>query len=310
MKSFVKNLWGEDRCMKDKSIAHDIRDAHDRVADSYGLKDVHGVIDGNSYNAWNLHRNVIRPLCGIVESYLPDSIIVDAGCGNGQIAEILLGAGVRKIVGIDFSEKMLFNAALRSRNAGFDTGLALLRADLNRLDMVKTAVFDGAILFGVIEHLDDPGRVLAALLRVVKPGGIMIVGIPRKYSLSYFSYLLFGESPRRWGNNPRGLNRFRFKEKLAYYRFYTPRQIRGFLRGTFPFQILQRIPFAHAHLDGFPGSVLKWLGRRGKAGHRILDGMEWLGRRLHCVPGGEYWIIRTEGYSPVLGKSPGDSSSS
>ena len=38
--------------------------------------------------------------------------------------------------------------------------------------------FDGAMLDNVLEHLTDPGHMLAEIHRVVRSGGILIVGVP------------------------------------------------------------------------------------------------------------------------------------
>ena len=53
-----------------------------------------------------------------------------------------------------------------------------------------------------------------------------------------------------------------------------------------------RLPFARLHLDGAPGRLLHFLGRRGKSGYRILDNIERILAFLRFIPGGEYWLLR------------------
>jgi len=298
--------------MTPQPIADDIRNAHDRVADTYGLAHVDGSLDKNSYDAWNLHRNVIVPLTEIVRSRFRNSFIIDAGCGNGQIAEILQSVGGGIIIGVDFSEEMLHHASLRIQRAGLTSQVHLLQAELDRLDMIRSSVFDGGIMFGVLEHLDNPSRVIANILRTIKPGGTFVLGVPRKGSLSYLTYVLFGESPRRWGTRTSWWDRLRFREKLHYYRFFSVRAIREILSESPKHRLVKRIPFAHAHMDGTPGFFLRWLGRKGPRGRRILDAIESVCRCLHCIPAGEYLLLEraSDVYSPDPGKSPGSSSSS
>lgn len=280
--------------MKLKSIADDIREAHNRVADSYGLKQVDGSLDENSYDAWNLKHNVVGPLSRIVDTYLRNAFVVDGGCGNGQIAEVLIRSGSGTVIGMDFSEAMLRQAARRCRQAGIASNIHFLCANLDNLDSIRDAVFDGGIMFGVIEHLDDPAAAVSNLLRIIKPGGIFVLGIPRKGSLSHISYGLFGESPRRWGGKTRWWDRLRIREKLRYYRFFSLRNVHRVLESCPGHHIVERIPFAHAHVDGWPGIFLRWLGRKGQRGHSILDMINGCCRRLGFIPAGEYWIIRKE----------------
>ncbi len=273
-------------------IAGDIKDAHNRVAAGYGILGPDGEVSRNSYNGWNLDRNVIQILKQLISRYEMGDRLMDSGCGNGQIAQIMLELGVKAIVGVDFSANMLAHAGIRAENKGFSSQFSRVRANIADLSFFKKSSFSAAILFGVIEHLDDPSEVIRQIIATLHPGGIFILGVPRRFSLSYFSYLIFGESPNRWGRKKRFRDHFNYGEKLRFYQFYSPEQIYGYLKLARKNQVLSRYPFGYSHLDGFPGKLLHFLGRKGSIGHSILNGLETVCRWFRFVPGGEYWVIQ------------------
>lgn len=65
------------------------------------------------------------------------------------------------------------------RRAGFlelqtaDLGLANVQVDARRLDEVE----DAAFRVGVARALDDPGRALKSMVRVIEPGGLALVAV-------------------------------------------------------------------------------------------------------------------------------------
>jgi 2-polyprenyl-3-methyl-5-hydroxy-6-metoxy-1,4-benzoquinol methylase len=98
---------------------------------------------------------------------LTEGRILDAGCGTG----ILVDAMPRvRVTEMDISTAMLAeNRRKRSRN-----GIEWICADA--LQPPFGAVFDRVLCYGVLPHLGDPHRALAALLACVRPGGAIAVG--------------------------------------------------------------------------------------------------------------------------------------
>lgn len=85
-------------------------------------------------------------------------LVLDIGCGFFT-DKFAFGADVA-YVGLDISD--------RARD---------VRADAHRLPFADASV-DWVLLVGVLEHVDDPDRVLKEARRVLKPGGLGYVAVP------------------------------------------------------------------------------------------------------------------------------------
>lgn len=100
--------------------------------------------------------------------------LLDAGCGTGDVVRALAGlVGAHgTVVGIEPSATMLDEARRRtgesSHNVEFRSG------DIARLDF-DDATFDGVTCERVFQHLDTPDAALAELVRVIRPGGRIVV---------------------------------------------------------------------------------------------------------------------------------------
>lgn len=118
----------------------------------------------------------------------PGAVVLDLGCGDGRHARATrLLSGVA-IVAVDISAKEASAAAESLRAMGdasavfkeaADAGPWLaLRGDSYRLPFADES-FDCVIAAEILEHLDDDGRALAEIHRVLKPGGDLVVSVPR-----------------------------------------------------------------------------------------------------------------------------------
>jgi len=97
---------------------------------------------------------------------------LEAACGPGVISR-RLAPHVRSVHGIDLTPAMVSLARQSAAAAGAaNATFAVGDATATGLD---DASFDGAITRFSLHHIPVPGRVLAELARVVRPGGAIIV---------------------------------------------------------------------------------------------------------------------------------------
>ncbi len=95
------------------------------------------------------------------------ALIHDAGCGTGQVGQLLSSAGYSNIHGSDFSEDMLGVARAR------DCYRSLVQADYSRLLEFESESVDGVISIGVYRK-SFKENFLDEMLRVLRPGGCMV----------------------------------------------------------------------------------------------------------------------------------------
>lgn len=102
------------------------------------------------------------------------SLILETGCGLGNDGLELLRAGYR-LVETDVSPGQLAEARRLHRQAGFGERSLHLLADACRLPFTD-ASFDGLLMVASLHHLPDPGKALAEARRVLRPGGLLVLG--------------------------------------------------------------------------------------------------------------------------------------
>ena len=116
--------------------------------------------------------------------YPAGSLVLEAGCGVGAQTVILAANSPQaSFTSIDVSAVSLAKAELRVRDAGF-ANVTFQPADIFDLPF-GTAQFDHVFVCFVLEHLSNPVDALAALMRVLKPGGSITV-VEGDHGSTYF----------------------------------------------------------------------------------------------------------------------------
>ncbi len=131
---------------------------------------------------WASGNPYIAIAAGFVGRHIKDfdAAILDAGCGTGNMAQILHQMGYRAIDGLEPSEGMLEIA--RKKNIYKSLHQLYLDSEIDLDD----ASYDAIVAAGVLTHGHAPPESLDGMLRLVKPGGVII------FSLSEIAYNDFG----------------------------------------------------------------------------------------------------------------------
>jgi SAM-dependent methyltransferase len=92
---------------------------------------------------------------------------LDVGCGNGAFTEVLIArCAPVEVHGLDASEAQIAYARTRAQ-----ASLAQFRPGDAQALPFGDAKFDAAVMALVISFLPDPGKAVAEMARVVRPGG-------------------------------------------------------------------------------------------------------------------------------------------
>jgi SAM-dependent methyltransferase len=102
----------------------------------------------------------------------PRGRVLDVACGPGLVALALAGCAGH-VTGLDLTPAMLDKARELPRQRGLDN----LSWDLGRADALPypDGSFDAVLTRFSFHHLTDPGRALAEMVRVCRPGGRVVV---------------------------------------------------------------------------------------------------------------------------------------
>jgi len=181
--------------------------------------------------------------------------VLDAGCGDGINLVGLRGAAAHQdllinLFGLDYNPLRL----ARARRAA--PQVRLQQGSLYSLPFAGDR-FDVVLCNHVIEHVPDATRALAELSRVLRPGGLLILGVPNEGCLM-----------------GRARNRFvqpRIGRTTDHVHFFTAPSLTDALRGAgFCVQRLERETFF------FPCSYVNACCNEFGVGHWLMSGLRRL----------------------------------
>ena len=95
--------------------------------------------------------------------------VLDIACGTGDLAFLFKKSGVKKVIGIDFSENML-KAALNRGSENKEKNVLFSRADALELPF-QDDLFEGVATGFSLRNVDGIGKMFREVYRVLKPGG-------------------------------------------------------------------------------------------------------------------------------------------
>lgn len=99
-------------------------------------------------------------------------LILDVASGPGIIS-VALAATARAVFAIDLTPEMLQQARLRCAGAS-RKNVTFIEGDAARLPFASAA-FDAVVTRLSVHHFSEPGRAVAEMVRVLRPGGVFVL---------------------------------------------------------------------------------------------------------------------------------------
>ena len=134
----------------------------------------------DSHTGTSISRDRLTRCFGGTLEPIRGKSVLEVGCGAGRFTELMLAAGAR-VFACDLSSAVEANYA----NCSGTPSYSVCQADVRRLPAAPQS-FDFVVCLGVIQHTPAPEETIAALVRQLRPGGLLIIdhythGYPRNY---------------------------------------------------------------------------------------------------------------------------------
>ncbi len=105
---------------------------------------------------------------------LDNRLVLDVGCGNGYHCWRMLGAGARRVIGIDPSVKFVYQFQAIKHFAGQQLPVDVLPLGIEHMP-AQLAAFDSVFSMGVLYHRRSPMDHLRELKDLLRPGGQLVL---------------------------------------------------------------------------------------------------------------------------------------
>ncbi|MET0343120.1 MAG: metalloregulator ArsR/SmtB family transcription factor [Polyangiales bacterium] len=174
MPALARTLWEAVRgSLDDAAVARDLRRAEQVLAarESSWPERMAGELERH-YSPGRTWESLAKSFAGLVRA----RDVLDVGGGDGTVAE-LIAPRTERYVCFDLSAKLLGAAAARLSRT---EQAALVRGDMHALPF-QSGRFELVLLIHVLVYADDPGAALDEAVRVVQPGGELVIATLHKH---------------------------------------------------------------------------------------------------------------------------------
>jgi len=130
-------------------------------------------------------RGRVREIKASVVKEVPqDAVVLEIGCGTGELAAMLIGHGA-VVNAFDGSPAMVEFVGQRIAEEGLDERLTVRLMGVDGMDSLPSSHYDAVVSTLVFSELtpDERGYALKHAARVLKPGGHLVIAdevVPRK----------------------------------------------------------------------------------------------------------------------------------
>lgn len=188
----------------------------------------------------NVYKKLIQYRYKAVKPFLKGDIVLELGTGDGEMTQYLF-SDFKKIVGVEGSSYLIKKVKERFFNKYSTKKLELYHSLFE--DFKPSRLYPTIICSHILEHLDEPVKLLVKLKKWVERNGVIIIIVPNALSL----HRLVGVKMRLL-RKPTDLNPN--DKKIGHKRVYTPKTLK------------KDIKKAGLHIKSFGGYFLKPLSNK------------------------------------------------
>jgi len=150
-----------------------VRRFYDRWAGDYDTD-----VGGNSYAGPRVSAGLLDKHVGLLAPKNRAELkILDAGCGTGLAGRELKTIGYRRIMGFDLSPEMAARAHATGHYEEAIGDVDMMKAE----EHYDAGAFDGVVCVGVFTLGHVPPEALRVLVRLLRPGGLLVVSTRTEY---------------------------------------------------------------------------------------------------------------------------------
>lgn len=136
------------------------------------------------------HINPVRS-CYIAEKCdLENKTVLDVGCGGGLLTESLAAKGA-KVTGIDLNGSLVEVAKLHLLESKLDIEYQKISAEAHADE--RPGYYDVLTCLEMLEHVPDPGAIVKACAKLVKPGGQLFFSTINRNPKAYLAAIVAAE---------------------------------------------------------------------------------------------------------------------
>tara|TARA_R110002020_G_scaffold86363_27_gene212862 strand:- start:26 stop:736 length:711 start_codon:yes stop_codon:yes gene_type:complete len=158
---------------------------------------------------------------GYVSRYvtLAGARVLDVGCGGGLLSEAMAAQGAQ-VTALDLAPELVEVARLHLLESGLQVDYRL--QSVESLADEAPGSFDAITCMEMLEHVPDPGSVLRACARLLKPGGVLLLSTLNRTPAAFALAIVGAEYIARL--LPRGTH--------DYKQFIRPAELGAWLRAA------------------------------------------------------------------------------